>query len=529
MESANRIHPCVALGLLLAGAPATGLAGDACARGSGACGPSAPDAVLLQRSARSARKRGDRAEGDRAKDEWMGRVIDKFIDFPVDRTALPFVGHDAFVENLCPDVRAGPNLNARPPAGSGPEGALLASLDRLVTKLGLTFYYDIDEPIYIFDHLMPLVRVLPGKFVRLGDADLFRSCERLKEAKALGFPGEALDLECGELGRLLSNMSNYWVSLKGKEDDGCGPGDWGPSVIQEQTVRLWHGIDCVDPDLVYSPEANSSLIQLQLNRSVFRGRGARNYLTQYPPVAFSRAFAGVGDSKFELARWGVTSKNSTKPVVVWALAERDQTTPYLPVLERLAENYTVVLVSHPVDGPFDLGSGSKIVQLPSWRVRKFNWQELAHAADVFVTDENWGSSVTTFALAFDKPLIVANSKKFEEKLRNNLKKGDFLDDDNAVILSGPEADVGDLLQRALKGDAEKLPKRQRLFRDIVGCVDGYEEYRVAFQILRKSFSADGVSAEALLEPLYQAYDKLPTPPSVSGVHYSEALCDPRAG
>lgn len=414
----------------------------------------------------------------------------------------------------------GPNLNARPT--DGVEGALLAMLDRFVAARKFTFYYDIDTEGYMFDHLTPLVRVLPGQFVRVGNASS-RAGKRLREAEALGFPGIAKNVSCDEMETLLTSRSNFWTSLKSLEDCGCGSTK-NRLALKEQVVRLWHGIDCLDPALI------SGSRKVDPDKSVFRGRGARGYMTRYPPLSFSRALFRGEEVISELI--GGRSRGSgsakPKPVVVWAMSDWSQTQSYLPSIERLSENYTVVLDHHPTHPPFELGNTSKVVQLSSFNWTKFDWQSLAHAADVLVTD-GAGSSLTTFAMAFDKPLVVGMSKALQRRTQMSLKKGDFLDDDNAVVLSDPSEDVGELIERALKGDAARLPKRRRLFGDLVGCLDGYEEYRVAFQILRRSLSAAGEPAADLLEPLYKEYGKLPTPRTASGINYSARPCDPRTG
>lgn len=189
------------------------------------------------------------------------------------------------------------------------------------------------------------------------------------------------------------------------------------------------------------------------------------------------------------------------------------------VFRPLLEKFAVVMKNHAGTEAARENIGGSVIYPPTDFWERVGWLTVARQADVLVVDAD--SSVAVTAIFADKPMVVFPFLGCEQRLRE-LYPGVILDQTMAEMFAykGAHAELTDAVASAMREAPAKRRARRQYFHHVVGCVDGYEDYRVAFQVLRLV----GVSEEALA-PLYAHYLALPVSGARWGVTFA-GLCDP---
>lgn len=377
--------------------------------------------------------------------------------------------------------------------------AIRSVLDRHKVRV----VYDALSSSYKRSHLEPLMRALPGKYVEPGSAE-----QQFSE------PGRET-MTCAELHNYIEESpSHIFVSLKGPEHCGCG----SPEEKGTQLVRLWHGIDLLGV-------TNFGQTSINTTEDVFRGDGARNHQTRYPPLVYTRHRSQLVPADFASSH----VDTSAKPILLVLMSAEEHN--YLPKpceaeIAALADTYEIQVVVHPAFETSDQKrAGFQLFHVKDVQDRGGIENMVRQAAVVIA--EMYDTSTSTLVMGFGKPLILQVDEAVRSWLKKEWPKGSYPDQ---FLLrpwsAGNDAKEGckavkSTVEAARHASSKQVHRQTKLWRRIVGCIDGYEEYRTAFSILRGLATTDDED----MEQMYEAYHHLTSGPA-NGVLYVDGLCDP---
>eukprot|EP00929_Paragymnodinium_shiwhaense_P053311 TRINITY_DN26678_c0_g1_i8.p1 TRINITY_DN26678_c0_g1~~TRINITY_DN26678_c0_g1_i8.p1 ORF type:complete len:441 (-),score=70.42 TRINITY_DN26678_c0_g1_i8:67-1389(-) len=372
------------------------------------------------------------------------------------------------------------------------ETAFIEKVAKIQQMFKIVPWYDMYESGFLWDHMMPLFHVLPGKLA-LPKTELWpeQSVQGMGLQQAMAIPRRGFtssDIEESSTPAFHNHLNSGRRNLIISVSNGAL---WGLRDEIDQFVQLSHGVDedhlwrmewnkadlsALNPTLLFSKylrehcHRNASAMAARLRKDV----PTVLYIASKPMMCHQPCFLSQPPFKF-------CPKDGDNEMPSWVIWKG---------LQRLCREMNVIIRPHPRD--FD---GAEF-GMQTWRQTfpdciindykdGFSFFGLASIADVVIAEPSGISTAVIAGMPAIPAVYLLRSRQMytcmEHLVINSSMAEIFFplegEDDRALLKAVRRAKA--------KHNMRRSGPRRAYFKKYFGYIDGYEEYRVALRILKK--------------------------------------------